>query len=612
MAKKEKKTKPEEGNRTTHESSKPTKQRKPINVQRLILIIVFVCYIVIQVYVAFESIKPATGEINYTELFELVDSGQADIIYITTEQDYLTVVTKDGESFDCVNPKSDEFIEDLMKAGANISIQKRSTMDAVSSILLTLPMVAILAMFAIYLSNTIIGGSTKMFTLLKPNQNKTTFDSIRGLTQTKKEVKFAVDQIHNWKKLDSIGARPCKGIMLYGPPGTGKTLIARAIANEASVPFISASGSDFDEMFVGVGAARIRNLWNMAIQNAPCIIFIDEIDCVGKRRKGGDGATNDHNQTLNCLLQKMDGLNKVKGVMVIAATNRLEELDPALLRPGRFDRHYYVGAPSNKKDRQDMVEYYLNGKYIENEGVNVESVSKLMVGLSGAEIEEALNEAVYISLREEREGVIGLKDIDEAVMKLHTKGVKEEHSSQRDTEITAIHEAGHALVTVMQGLKVSKVSIAPYSGGVGGVTMRDMDIDFDQKLKFKTDTENDIRIYLAGMLAEELKYGEHTQGCSSDLAEATKTIYAMVTSYGQGKVLLNENTLMELGIHHLLESAVIDECNAKLDVYRKETIEILENNKEALYEIAELLEKETTIFGKDVYSIIDKYKVVEE
>lgn len=602
------KNQPDDGNRTTHESSKPTRQKKPINVQRLILIIVFVCYIVIQVYIAFKTIKPATGNINYTELFDLVESGEADTVYITSEQDYLTVTTKDGKSYDCVNPKSDKFIEDLMKAGANISIQKKTTADALSSILLTLPMVAILAMFAIYLSNTIIGGSTKMFTLLKPNQNKTTFDSIRGLTQTKREVKFAVDQINNWKKLDSVGARPCKGIMLYGPPGTGKTLIARAIANEAGVPFISASGSDFDEMFVGVGAARIRNLWNMAIQNSPCIIFIDEIDCVGKRRKGGDGATNDHNQTLNCLLQKMDGLNKVNGVMVIAATNRLEELDPALLRPGRFDRHYYVGPPSNRKDRQDMVEYYLNGKYIENKEVNVENVSKLMIGLSGAEIEEALNEAVYISLREDRGGAISLKDIDEAVMKLHTKGVKEEHSSERDTEVTAIHEAGHALVTVMLGLKVSKVSIAPYSGGIGGVTMRDMDVDSDQKLKFRSDTENDIKVLLAGMLAEEIKYGEHTQGCSSDLAEATKTIYAMVTSYGQGNVLLNENTLMELGISHLLESNIISECNDKLDKYRKDTIEILKNNKDALFEIADLLEKETTIFGKDVDNIVNKYK----
>lgn len=603
-----KKDKPIEGNRTTNESSKPTRQKKPINVQRLVLIVVFACYIGIQIYIAFSSIKPATGEINYTELFELVESGQTDTIYITKEQDYLTVVTKDGNSYDCVNPKSDWFIEDLMKAGANISIQKQSMSNAISSIMLTLPMVAILAMFAIYLSNTIIGGSTKMFTLLKPNQNRTTFNSIRGLSQTKKEVKFAVDQIHNWKKLDSVGARPCKGIMLYGPPGTGKTLIARAIANEAGVPFISASGSDFDGMFVGVGAARIRNLWSMAIQNAPCIIFIDEIDCVGKRRKGGDGASNDHNQTLNCLLQKMDGLNKINGVMVIAATNRLDELDPALLRPGRFDRHYYVGPPANKKDRQDMVEYYLNGKYIESKDVNVENVSKLMVGLSGAEIEEALNEAVYISLSEGREGTINLKDIDEAVMKLHTKGVKEEHSSERDTEITAIHEAGHALVAVLQGLKIAKVSIAPYSGGVGGITMRDLDIEFDQKMKLKSDMENDIRIFLAGMLAEDNKYGEHSQGCSQDISEATKIIYSMVTAYGQGDILLNENTLMELGIHHILESSVVKQCNDMLDVYRKETADMLENNKDALYEIAELLEKETTIFGKDVYAIIDKHK----
>ena len=164
----------------------------------------------------------------------------------------------------------------------------------------------------------------------------------------------------------------------------------------------------------------------------------------------------------------------------------------------------------------------------------------------------------------------------------------------------------------MLGLKVSKVSIAPYSGGIGGVTMRDMDVESDQKLKFRTDTENDIKILLAGMLAEEIKYGEHTQGCSSDLAEATKTVYAMVTSYGQGNVLLNENTLMELGISHLLESNIISECNEKLDKYRKDTIEILKNNKDALFEIADLLEKETTIFGKDVDNIVNKYKATSD
>lgn len=593
--------------KSKRDSSKPTRQRKPISVQRLVLIVVFTIYIVMQVYIAFQKVKPATGEIGYTELFQMIENEEVDEIAITKEQDYMIVYTKDGEAYDCVNPQSDAFIEELMEAGADIAIQKQSTADAISAILLTLPFVAILALIAIYLSSTIIGGSTKMFTLLKPNQNNTTFDSIKGLGETKKEVKFAVDQLKNWKSLDEIGARPCKGLLLYGPPGTGKTLIARAIANEANVPFISTSGADFSEMFVGVGAARVRSLWNLAMQNSPCIIFIDEIDCMGKRRKGGDAASNDHNQTLNCLLQRMDGLSKVNGVMVIAATNKREELDEALLRPGRFDRHYYIGPPNCRADRDEIVEYYMENKQFESDDITVEKVSKLMVGLTGAEIEEAMNESVYISLREGRGGKLSLKDIDEAVMKLHTSGVKQDHSSERDTQITAVHEAGHALISILNGLKLAKVSIAPYSGGVGGVTMRDLDVEFDQKLRLKSDLDKDIEVYLAGMLAEEVKFGEHTQGCSNDLEQATKAIYNMVTAYGLGSRVFNENVLMENGISHLLEAEVVKECDDTLRDYREKTREKLENNKEALFEIADLLEKETTVFGDAIEKIVNEY-----
>jgi cell division protease FtsH len=593
--------------KSKRDSSKPTRQRKPISVQRLVLIVVFTIYIIMQVCIAFQKVKPATGEIGYTELFQMIENEEVDEIAITKEQDYMIVYTKDGEAYDCVNPQSDAFIEELMEAGADIAIQKQSTADAISAILLTLPFVAILALIAIYLSSTIIGGSTKMFTLIKPNQNNTTFDSIKGLGETKKEVKFAVDQLKNWKSLDEIGARPCKGLLLYGPPGTGKTLIARAIANEANVPFISTSGADFSEMFVGVGAARVRSLWNLAMHNSPCIIFIDEIDCMGKRRKGGDAASNDHNQTLNCLLQRMDGLSKVNGVMVIAATNKREELDEALLRPGRFDRHYYIGPPNCRADRDEMVEYYMENKQFESDDITVEKVSKLMAGLTGAEIEEAMNESVYISLREGRGGKLSLKDIDEAVMKLHTSGVKQDHSSERDTQITAVHEAGHALISILNGLKLAKVSIAPYSGGVGGVTMRDLDVEIDQKLRLKSDLDKDIEVYLAGMLAEEVKFGEHTQGCSNDLEQATKAIYNMVTAYGLGSRVFNENVLMENGISHLLEAEVVKECDDTLRDYREKTREKLENNKEALFEIADLLEKETTVFGDAIEKIVNEY-----
>lgn len=570
---------------------KPKRQKKPINLSKVLIAIIFFCYMGTQIFVAFQNAKPSKGTLKYAEVFQMLDDGKVKEISVTQTEDLVKVYTNDGNMYEMANPKSLTFVEDLMKHGANITYSKQTPVKAISSILVTLPVVLVLAMFATYIAGTIIGSNTKMFTLLKPGENKTTFDDVKGMSETKKEVHFAVDQLKNWEGLAEVGARPCKGLLLYGPPGTGKTLIAKAIANEAGVPFISAAGSDFNEVFVGVGAARIRSLWLLALENAPCIIFIDEIDCLGKRRKGGDGASNDANQTLNCMLQKMDGLNKTNGVMVIGATNRKDDLDDALLRPGRFDRQYFVGPPANKKDRDEVVQHYIENKKFDEKELLLDDVSKLCVGLTGAEIEESLNEAVYISLREGREGKININDVDEAVMKMQTGGVKKEHTSQRDTDITSIHEAGHTIVALIQGMPLAKVSIEPYSSGVGGVTSADLDKTFDMKLKFESDTSNQIRMLLAGMCAEDNEFGEHTQGCSNDLEKATALVYNMTTSYGQGEYLFNENVLMEHGISHLLEERVTMECRNKLNKYKEETEKIINENVELVRALAAYLRK---------------------
>lgn len=583
-----------EENKRERQDNKPKRQRKHINVSKVIIWTVGIGYVITQIVLMNRDIKPVDGELSYSQVFEMLDEDKVDSVSIVKDSDVFTVRDKEGHSYTAVNPKSDGFVEKLMEHGANISVTKQSRTTAVGSMLISLPMILILIMLATYLTTTVVGGSTKMFTLLKPGQNKTKFSDVKGLTETKKEVAFAVDQLKNWKLLEEVGARPCKGLLLYGPPGTGKTLLARAIANEAGVPFISASGSDFNEVFVGVGAGRVRTLFTLAAENAPCIIFIDEIDCLGKRRKSGDGASQDHNQTLNALLQRMDGLNKIKGVMVIGATNRKADLDDALLRPGRFDRHYYVGPPKTKADRDALVEYYLSDKKLA-ESVTVETASKLCVGLTGAEIEEAMNEAVYTSLREDRKGVINIADIDEAIMKLHTAGVKQEHTSKRDAQITAIHESGHAIVSLALGIPLSKVSIIPYSNGMGGVTQKDIDDTELRQLEFKSDNEADIKMLLAGMAAEDREYGEHTQGCSSDLDNATKIIYSMLTQDGQGDSYLNENTLMNNGISHLLTEKTVAECKERLKDYKKITDEILETNWDLLLRLANKLLEEKTI-----------------
>lgn len=571
------------------------KGKRPINVKRLAIIAIFGVYLIVQLVLAVQDTALTSGTLEYNKLFEYIDNGEVQSITVTKQSTTCTVFMENGEVYDVINPQSDEFIQSLLEHGANVNIQKQTLSESLASVVLMLPMVLILAMFVVYMSNTLIGGSTKMFTLIKPENNNVSFNSIKGLTETKKEIEFAVTQLKNSDKLNKAGARICKGMLLYGPPGTGKTLIAKAIANEAGVPFISASGSDFNEMFVGVGASRIRALWDMARVNAPCIIFIDELDCIGKRRRGGDGGSSEYNQTINSLLQKMDGLNTEAGIMVIAATNRKEDLDKALLRPGRFDRQYYIGPPRTKKDRDEMVEFYMGGKLLKEGEIDVESASKLLVGLTGAEIEEAFNEAVYVSLQDGRNGVIRLKDIDEAVMKIHTAGVRQEHTSERDMEVSAVHEAGHTIVSLVLGVAVLKTSIIPYSSGAGGVTVRDTDIEYDTKLKMKKELENSICILLAGRAAEKEIFGDHTQGCTNDLAEATKLVYSMVTECGYDDRILNENTIIEMGVNHLIEKDVIDRCNEVLKKMSDRTDEIVAANKDKIISLRNRLLKEKTV-----------------
>lgn len=575
--------------------NKPTRKRKPINWKRFIIVLIFIAYAIVSLISAFRNSEKISGDKTLNEFYKMIDNKEVKEITANKDNDTITILAKDGKKYVTVNPKSDKFLENVMKKGVKVSIQKKSTTDSIISILMTLPMTVILAMFAVYLSGTILGASTKMFTLIKNDNNHTTFDDIKGMGKTKQEVQFIISQLKNWKQLGELGARPCKGMLLFGPPGVGKTMLAKAIAKESGVGFVSCSGSDFDEVFVGVGAGRVRSLFDLAEMNAPCVIFIDEIDCLGRRRRGGDGASQDHNQTLNALLQRMDGLNGTNGILVIGATNRKEDLDPALMRPGRFDRHFYVGAPDNKKDRDEIVEIYLKNKKTD-EDATVENVSKLMVGLSGAEVEEALNSAVYLSLQDNRDGVISLADIDEAIMQLHTDGVSKEHTSKKDEEIASVHEAGHTLVSLLLGIPVSKVSNIPYTSGMGGVTMRDMDELDDQKFKMKSDYDNDIKILLAGKCAEEIIYNEHSQGCSNDIEKATNIAYMMNTSYAfDNNHLSNVNTLIEMGVSKEAQEQTVLKCDEMLKKYNQETTDMLIEHESELIKLYRMIIERKTI-----------------
>jgi cell division protease FtsH len=491
-----------------------------------------------------------------------------------------------------------------MKTGVTVTVQKLSMTETLIALASEIPFLMLMICIVMYIMSIVFNLNTSVHKPIKAEDINVTFDDIRGISETKEEVKFLVDMLQNWEKLGEVGARPVKGVLFYGPPGTGKTLLAKAIAKEADVKFISASGADFTEMFVGVGAARVRSLWELAVSNSPCILFIDEIDCLGKRRGSGDAATQDSNQTLNALLQKMDGLEATPGILVIGATNRKDDLDQALLRSGRFDRQFYVGPPSSKKDRDEVTELYLENKKLSDD-VTVEKASKLLVGLTAADIEEALSESVMISLQNKRDGIIKLSDIDEAVMKIRLGGVRKDHTSKRDELVTAIHESGHTVASLLLNSDVAKVSILAYSSGTGGVTMKDCDKDEDVKLKTQSEFESEIKILLAGKCSEELIIGEHTQGCTNDLEQATKLIYEMVTSYGFGKSLLNENVLMANGLKHNVEGNIIDKCNEMLSRYDEEVSAILRTNKGRIRKLAsKLLEEKTVVMPTLEY--IDK------
>jgi cell division protease FtsH len=370
-----------------------------------------------------------------------------------------------------------------------------------------------------------------------PSKNKVTFADVAGADEEKEELTEVVDFLKAPKKYSELGAKIPRGILLYGAPGTGKTLLAKAVAGEAGVPFFSISGSDFVEMFVGVGASRVRDLFDNAKKNAPCIIFIDEIDAVGRHRGAGLGGGHDEReQTLNQLLVEMDGFGPNEGVIVIAATNRMDILDPALLRPGRFDRRVVVMRP-DIKGREAILQVHAKGKPISSE-VDLHEIAKITPGFTGADLANLLNEAALGAARNNRKEIL-YADISEAVFKVMIGPEKKSRViSEKEKKLTAYHEAGHAIVlrTVSDTDKVERVSIIP-AGGAGGYTAHkpDEDIYYTTRQQLL----NDIMISLGGRASEELVLGEVSTGASSDLQSCNTVARNMITRYGMSSRLPN-------------------------------------------------------------------------
>lgn len=503
----------------------------------------------------------------------------------------------DEAVYETDNPRYENFKKDLLDLGIEVREEKESKIGAVLTSLAT-PMIVLIA-FAFMMKSSLSAGEKVGVTY--DSKEKVTFKNVAGLKEVKEDLRCVTDFLANPEKYKKAGAKLPKGVLLYGPPGTGKTLLARAVAGEANANFISVSGSDFSNKFVGVGADRVRQLFKEAREKKPCIIFIDEIDAVGSSRDGHAGHSENRN-TLNALLTQMDGFNSGDGVLVIAATNRLEDLDSALVRPGRFDNMFAVPLPTTTEERREVIDIYAQHKKFA-ESVDLNSFAKQMIGKSPADIQAVMNEASIIGARDYN-GVITKEALDEAYLKKILNGhVKT--NADRDIEqlrLTAWHEAGHALIGSLLGQEATKVTILPSSSGAGGFT-----IFSPPKMGMfsKKELENRVRTLYAGRAAEELLVGKDdiTTGASNDIERATTIIDQIVSKFGMcdgndGPTILDYTQIRGS------DTFVMNKMNELAAKYYQETVQMLQDNKDKLDRLAtELLEKES-LSEKEILAII--------
>ena len=442
------------------------------------------------------------------------------------------------------------------------------------------------------------------------------FSNVQGQDEAKDALSEIVSFLHNPAKYTEIGAKLPKGALLVGPPGTGKTMLAQAVANEANVPFFSISGSEFVEMFVGLGAAKVRDLFKQANEKAPCIVFIDEIDTIGKKRDGmGFSGNDEREQTLNQLLSEMDGFDATKGVVILAATNRPESLDPALLRPGRFDRRIPVELP-DLKGREAILKVHAK-KIKKDDDIDYVQVARATAGASGADLANMVNEAALRAVREGRNKMTQ-EDL-EASVDVILAGYERKNAviSQKEKEIIAYHEVGHAIVAAKQSnsAPVHKITIVPRTSGALGFTMQ---VDEEEKfLLTKEEAFNKITTFAGGRSAEELIFGTKTSGASNDIEQATRIARSMITKFGMsdkfGFVAMETTTNKYLGGDSSLscspatEAMIDEEVRNIVERAHEKAINILKENMEALHEISRFLLTKETISGEEFMEILNKY-----
>lgn len=590
----------------------------------LYLLVIIVAVTVVDSFIGNKTDK---SEITYTNFLTQVQQKKVDSVQITADHS-ITGQLKDGSSFTTYAPTDAALMPALKDSDVNVVAkppeQPSWWMSALASIV---PVLILVVVFFFFMQQTQGGGSRVMnfgkshAKMHGEGKVKVSFKDVAGADEAKEELSEIVEFLRNPAKYNAIGAKIPKGVLLFGPPGTGKTLLARAVAGEAGVPFFSISGSDFVEMFVGVGASRVRDLFAQAKKNAPCIIFIDEIDAVGRQRGAGLGGGHDEReQTLNQLLVEMDGFGANEGIITIAATNRPDILDPALLRPGRFDRQITVDRP-DLRGRVAILNVHAKGKPLSKD-VDLKTIAKKTPGFTGADLSNLLNEAALLAARADKK-IITMAELEEASEKVAFGPERRSHViSEKEKRLTAVHESGHALVAYLlpEADPVHKVTIIP-RGRAGGYTM--MLPDEDRSYETKSYYLAQIRVALGGRAAEQIVFNEISSGASGDLQNVTHIVRQMITRLGMspklgpmvfgeqqdqvflGKSLGHERNYGE-GVAELIDKEMHDLVTTAYD----DVIRMLEEHREALNHMAAALMEVETINHKQVENLI-KYGSLE-
>ena len=567
-----------------------------------------------------DSSKNSSSSAGENETYDLIsqlqeqmqDSGDTE----EKDPDYYTGLVND-----------ETLVEKLKKGGVQFKAEVPDTAGSLITelVITVVPIILMVLLFAFFMKRMTKGGG--MMGIGKSNakmymekQTGVTFQNVAGQDEAKESLQEVVDFLHNPEKYSGIGAKLPKGALLVGPPGTGKTLLAKAVAGEAGVPFFSLSGSAFVEMYVGVGASRVRDLFKQAQQMAPCIVFIDEIDAIGKTRDTAMGGNDEREQTLNQLLAEMDGFDTNKGLLVLAATNRPEVLDPALLRPGRFDRRIIVDKP-DLKGRVDVLKVHAKDVKMD-ESVNLEEIALATSGAVGSDLANMINEAAINAVKNGRQ-VVSQKDLFEAVeVVLVGKEKKDRIMSAEERRIVSYHEVGHALVTALQKNTepVQKITIVPRTMGALGYVMQTP--EEEKFLNTKKELEAMIVVALGGRAAEEIVFDTVTTGASNDIEQATKIARAMITQYGMsdrfGLMGLEsiQNRYLDgrpvLNCGEATASQIDEEVMRMLKSSYEEAKRLLSENRDALDRIAAFLIEKETITGKEFMKIFREVKGIPE